>query len=103
MNAQLFCHENRIVHVVVKLLGNLFVGMNRVAMAAEGTDFQARLFDGLHKLLELGFVVQQNARITVVLAGIAAAANFYHLGAQGFKIGQSFLQGSLADHIGQYA
>ena len=64
-------------------------------------DFQAGLLDGLYKLVELRLVVEQHAGVAVVLAGIAAAADFHHLGAQGLKIGKSLLQGGLADDIGE--
>ena len=101
MDAQLLRHEDGVVHIVVKLLGNLLVGMDGVAVAAQSADFQAGLLDGLYKLVELGLVVEQHAGVAVVLAGIAAAADFHHLGAQGLKIGKSLLQGGLADDIGE--
>ena len=48
-----------------------------------GADFQARVRDRLDELVELRLIVKQNAGIAVILAGVTAAADFYHLGAQG--------------------
>ena len=72
MDAQFLSHQDGVVHVVVKLLGHLLVGMDGVSVAAEGADLQAGILDGLDKLVEFLLVMEQHAGITVVLAGIAA-------------------------------
>ena len=102
MQAQLFSHQNRVVHIVVKLLGHLLVGMDGIAMAAEGADFQAGILDSLHKLLEFRLIVEQHLGIAVIFAGITTTADLHHLGAKRFKIGQSLRQRGLADHIGKH-
>ena len=69
MQAQLLSHQHSVVHIVIKLLGHLLVGMDGVAVAAEGADLQAGILDGLHKLLELCLVVEQHLRVAVIFAG----------------------------------
>ena len=51
--------------------------------------FQARVRDRLDELVELRLIVKQNAGITVILARVTAAADFYHLGAQGLEVGRA--------------
>ena len=102
VNSQLLCHQHGIVHIVVKLLGNLLVGMHRVAVAAQCADLQPGFLNGLDKLLELLLVVKQHTGIAMILTRVTAAADFHHLGTQGFKVGKSLFQRGLPDHIGEY-
>ena len=90
------------MQIIVKLFCNRLVGMNRICVAAQSADFQTGFLNGIHELLEFRLIVQQHAGIAMIFAGISAAAELYHLGAQGFKIGQSLFQRRLADDIGQY-
>ena len=71
--------------IIIKLLGHLLIGVDGVSMAAEGADFQARVRDRLDELVELRLIVKQNAGITVILARVTAAADFYHLAPRDLK------------------
>ena len=51
VDAQLFCHEHCVVEIVVKGFCNLLVGMDGVAMAGKGADFQAGGRNGVLEVL----------------------------------------------------
>ena len=103
MQAIFFSHQNCVAHVLIISRSQLLIRVDRVAVAGECADFHIILLDGIAELLILRFIVEQNFRIAVIFARIAAAADFDHLDAHGLEILQCVLKRHVAYNIGKYA
>ena len=103
MQAVFFSHQNCVAHVLIISRSQLLIRVDRVAVAGECADFHIILLDGIAELLILCFIVEQNFRIAVIFARIAAAADFDHLDAHGLEILQCVLKRHVAYNIGKYA
>ena len=103
MQAIFFSHQNCVAHVLIISRSQFLIRVNRVAVAGECADFHIILLDGIAELLILCFIMEQNFRIAVIFARIAAAADFDHLDAHGLEILQCVLKRHVAYNIGKYA
>ena len=84
-NTQLLGQQDGVGEVLLVAGRDGGIGMDHVAVGAQGADLQAVLVDGIQKLLALGIVSQKSLRVAVCLAGEAAAADLHHLHALGSK------------------
>ena len=74
-DAQLFGQQDRLAADFAIVLGARRVGMQRIAVAAQGADGEAVVFQDLLELGECGVVVQ-HGELAVRVAGIVAGAEF---------------------------
>ena len=86
MNAKLFSKENCVADCFVKLSGNFLVGVHGVAVTAQCTDFNIILFNKSLELFKLILIAEKLLGVGMAVAGVAAATNFNHFNALGFKI-----------------
>ena len=82
MYAELFRQQNCLTDCAVKLRGNLFVGVNGVAVAGKGAYLNIVIFDKSLEIIELSAVFEQLVGVGVRVAGVAAAADFNHFYAE---------------------
>ena len=101
-NAQLLSQKNCIDKILFIRSSNSGVGMDHVAVSAQGADLQTMLMNGIQELLALLLVSQQFLSIAMGVARAAAAANLNSLNALGSEIAASLIQGHTAQRHSKY-
>ena len=81
-------------------VGNLFVGVDGVAVAGQRRDVQAVFIDGFHELVDQLGMLHKLHGVRVRGARGTAAADFNLLNAQAFEVAQGFIEGQVAQKNG---